>query len=87
MPEDIEEIKVSGSFNNNYIGSESISDNTIKNLQTVDNKLLDMLGKRNLLPEGFKEYMFEKYKDQDFSTTGYFDLINIIDSELADFIK
>lgn len=52
-----------------------------------DNELFKILKNRNLLPEGFKEYMFDKYKNHDFSKTSYFELLNIIDSELNSFNK
>lgn len=52
-----------------------------------DNELFKILNNRNLLPEGFKEYMFDKYKNHDFSKTSYFELLNIIDSELNSFNK
>lgn len=52
-----------------------------------DNELFKILKNRNLLPVGFKEYMFDKYKNHDFSKTSYFELLNIIDSELNSFNK
>lgn len=79
----VEENKKSSDF---QLEQENKDNNVLLNKDS-DNELFKILKNRNLLPEGFKEYMFDKYKDHDFSKTSYFELLNIIDSELNSFNK
>lgn len=79
----VEENKKSSDF---QLEQENKDNNVLLNKDS-DNELFKILKNRNLLPKGFKEYMFDKYKDHDFSKTSYFELLNIIDSELNSFNK
>lgn len=79
----VDENKKSSDF---QLEQENKDNNVLLNKDS-DNELFKILKNRNLLPEGFKEYMFDKYKDHDFSKTSYFELLNIIDSELNSFNK
>lgn len=69
------------------IKDEKILDNSIKLNDKNSTEFFKTLNNRSLLPEGFKEYMFEKYKNEDTENMGYFDILNTIDSELREFEK
>lgn len=75
------------SQNFSKIKDEKILDNSIKLNDKNSTEFFKTLNNRSLLPEGFKEYMFEKYKNEDTENMGYFDILNTIDSELREFEK
>lgn len=75
------------SQNFSKIKDEKILDNSIKLNDKNSTEFFKTLYNRSLLPEGFKEYMFEKYKNEDTENMGYFDILNTIDSELREFEK